>query len=175
MKCPKCGAENPDYAYYCGSCASELKVGSRSGATDGPSKREPRVKIESILNRNLVRVGENAARRPRGLLGKLNDPFRRIGTIVFKSDLETASLSIDGERHASVNSATPTKPIVLLEGPHDSFLTMLGDGRKIGNVPESIRVHMEINLFHDDEMQQRILRDGVDKLLKRLFEENQTA
>jgi len=24
MKCPKCGADNPDYAFYCGKCASEL-------------------------------------------------------------------------------------------------------------------------------------------------------
>lgn len=24
MKCPKCGADNPDYAIYCGSCTEEL-------------------------------------------------------------------------------------------------------------------------------------------------------
>ena len=24
MKCPKCGDDNPDYAVYCGRCASEL-------------------------------------------------------------------------------------------------------------------------------------------------------
>ena len=25
MECPKCGAENPDYAVYCGSCAALIK------------------------------------------------------------------------------------------------------------------------------------------------------
>lgn len=24
MKCPKCGAENPEYAYYCGKCGKKL-------------------------------------------------------------------------------------------------------------------------------------------------------
>jgi|GEM_PF-2322231 predicted nucleic acid-binding Zn ribbon protein len=24
MKCPKCGAENPEYAHYCGSCSEKL-------------------------------------------------------------------------------------------------------------------------------------------------------
>ncbi len=24
MRCPKCGADNPDYAIYCGSCSEEL-------------------------------------------------------------------------------------------------------------------------------------------------------
>lgn len=24
VKCPNCGAENPDYGYYCGRCAKEL-------------------------------------------------------------------------------------------------------------------------------------------------------
>lgn len=25
MECPKCGAENPDYAVYCGSCSALIK------------------------------------------------------------------------------------------------------------------------------------------------------
>jgi hypothetical protein len=25
MKCPKCGAENPDHSFYCGKCAAELQ------------------------------------------------------------------------------------------------------------------------------------------------------
>lgn len=32
MRCPKCGAENPDYAVYCGKCAAELrKAANTSG------------------------------------------------------------------------------------------------------------------------------------------------
>lgn len=34
VKCPSCGAENPDYSFYCGKCAAELKRGSTPEATN---------------------------------------------------------------------------------------------------------------------------------------------
>jgi hypothetical protein len=168
VKCPKCRAESPDYAYYCGSCASELKGGNQAEAGEGDSRRaKPRIKIESILYRNLVRVGENVARKRRGLTGRFT---WRSGTIVFKSEFEEVSLCVDKEGNVSVNRGIPAKSATMLEGPHDSFLMMFLDERHVTAVPESIEVSVEgIKLPHD-EVARQILRDAADKLLRNLFE-----
>ena len=38
MKCPNCGAEEPDYAVYCGKCAESMKESGQS--TGSPEKSE---------------------------------------------------------------------------------------------------------------------------------------
>lgn len=171
MKCPKCGSENPDYAYYCGSCASELRGGSQAGAGEDDSRKaKPRIKIESILYHNLVRVGENVARKRGGLFGRHFGPFRRAGTFVFKSEYEKVSLSFDSEGHVSVNSGIPTKNAVLLEGPHDSFLMMFRDEHKIDEIPSSIEVRVEgLTLPNDDQVRQ-VVRSAAGKMLRGMFE-----
>lgn len=171
MKCPKCRAENPDYAYYCGSCASELRGGNQTEAGEGDSRKaKPRIKIESILYRNLVRVGENVARRRGGLLGRHFGPFRRASTFVFKSEYEKASLSIDSEGHVSVNSGIPTKNVVLLEGPHESFLMMFRDEHKIDEIPSSIEVRVEGLALPNDDQVRQIVRSAAGKMLRGMFE-----
>lgn len=157
--------------FYCGKCASELKGGDQAEVGKGDLRRaEPRTKIESILYRNLVRMGENVARRPRGLLGRFGGAIWRSSTIVFKSEYEEVSLSIDMEGKVSVNSVIPTKSILLMDGPHDSFLTMFRDEHKISGIPESIEIHIKGVGFPNDEIAQQILRDMVGKLLRIMFE-----
>lgn len=168
MKCPKCRAENPDYAYYCGSCASELRGGNQAEAGEGDSRRaEPRTKIENVLHRNLVRIGENVARKRRGLMGRF---IWRSGTIVFKSEFEEVSLCVDKEGNVSVNRGIPAKSAIMLEGPHDSFLMMFHDEHHVTVVPESIDVSVEGIKSPHDEGARQILRDAADKLLRNLFE-----
>jgi hypothetical protein len=171
VKCPKCGAENPDYGYYCGLCASELRGGDKAEAGKGaPRRAEPRTKIESILRRNQVRIGENVARRRRGMLAKLGGLFRPSGTFIFKSEYEEVSLSVDKEGHVSVSSSPPAKIGLMLEGPHDSFLTMFRDERSIGDIPIEIDVRAEGFALPDDERLHDILRSSANKALRDLFE-----
>lgn len=41
MYCPKCGAENPDFAKFCGSCATALPGGSPAHAVNNPLAPTP--------------------------------------------------------------------------------------------------------------------------------------
>ena len=45
MVCPHCGAENPDYVLYCGSCGEQIRQSgepsSTSGTEDAPANTEP--------------------------------------------------------------------------------------------------------------------------------------
>jgi hypothetical protein len=45
VKCPSCGAENPDYGFYCGRCAKELP------RVPGVSRSEPAEQIQPITQR----------------------------------------------------------------------------------------------------------------------------
>lgn len=172
MKCPNCGAENPDCSYHCGSCASELRGGNKTeaGKCDSQSVK-PRTDIESMLHRNLVRLGENVARRRHGLLFRLGGgTVWRSNTIVFKSEFEEVSLCIDEEGHTSVNGGVPTKVIILLEGPHDSFLTMFRDEHRVSGVPKSIKVHVEGIGSSYSVMAQQMNQSAVNQILRYLFE-----
>ena len=46
MKCPKCGAGNPDYAVYCGSCSALIKEAKRPRYRNEPSRKGSRIVIE---------------------------------------------------------------------------------------------------------------------------------
>jgi hypothetical protein len=168
VKCSSCGSENPDYAFYCGKCAAELKgdLTTKSAELHGP---RPTTKIESILSRNLLRIEENAARKRRGLIGKLRGRFWRSGALVFKSELEEVTLTIDVEGHASVSRGRPAQPTIELVGPHDSFIEMFRNERNIGRMPSSIVVHMAGKELPDATSQQ-IFKSGIERLLRALFE-----
>jgi len=76
MKCSKCGAENPDYAVYCGKCAGALKesepsTGSLETAHELGSLTQMRPLIQSGFLRIMVKIG--------GVLGAL---FGVVFTIV---------------------------------------------------------------------------------------------
>lgn len=45
MKCPSCGADNPDYTFYCGSCARELPRQARQA--DAKNDGAPPTTIEA--------------------------------------------------------------------------------------------------------------------------------
>jgi len=170
VKCPSCGAENPEYAFYCGKCAAEMKGGSASKAkSDDSDKPRSTTKIESILSRNILRIEENAAKKRRGALGKFRGAFWRSGTLVFKSEREEVTLSIDREGHASVNRGMPPNPGFELMGPHDSFLTMFSDERNVRSIPGSIVIRLGGREL-PDEMSQRMFREGIERLLRALFE-----
>jgi hypothetical protein len=95
---------------------------------------------------------------------------RRSGTIVFKSEFEEVSLSIDKEGNVSVNRGIPPKSALVPEGPHDSFLMMFLDEHHVSEIPGSIEVSVRGVRSPHDETAQRILRNAADKLLRSLFE-----
>ena len=62
MKCPKCSAENPDYAVYCGSCSHTIKEFEKPPADPeaqpGPKTRTTTVPlVENGLLRFLLKAG----------------------------------------------------------------------------------------------------------------------
>ena len=168
MKFGSCGSEDPDYSFYCGKCAAELKVDSMTESVESPLPK-PATKIESILSRNLLRIEDNAARKRRGLVGKLRGRFWRSGTLVLKSEFEEVTLSIDDEGRASVSKGRPIEQSIELLGPHEPFMEMFKDERHIGSIPGSIVVRVGGREL-PDEMSQRMFRDGIARLLRALLE-----
>ncbi|HIH01265.1 TPA: MFS transporter [Thermoplasmata archaeon] len=45
MKCQSCGADNPDYSFYCGTCAEELRRQDRPAETE-PTRAIPEPDVE---------------------------------------------------------------------------------------------------------------------------------
>jgi hypothetical protein len=170
VKCPNCGAENPDYVFYCGKCASEMKSGlvptTRGGDSDKPRST---TKIESILSRNILRIEENVAKKRSSALGRFRWGFWRSGTLVFKSECEEVTLSVDKKGHASVRKGVPTNPSIELEGPHDSFLEMLREERNICGIPSRITIRIG-GRESPDEMLMLQFRHIIGKLLHELLE-----
>lgn len=69
MECPKCGAENPDHAVYCGRCAGTIKeseppTGSSETSRELESLSQMRPLIQSGFLRIIVRIS--------GILGALS-------------------------------------------------------------------------------------------------------
>ena len=46
MECPKCGAGNPDYAVYCGSCSALIKEPEKPRYRGERKRRGSRIVIE---------------------------------------------------------------------------------------------------------------------------------
>lgn len=49
MRCPKCGAENADYLFYCGSCASDLRDVPAKRADTTPLEVAPQGRLDSAV------------------------------------------------------------------------------------------------------------------------------
>jgi hypothetical protein len=115
-------------------------------------------------------MSENVARSRQGLFARFRGPIRRSGMIVFKSEYEEVSLGIDREGNVSVNRGPSTRPDLLLEGPHESFLAMFSDERRITEIPRSIDVRIGGMASSHNETVQQTLRDGAAGILRYLFE-----
>ncbi|OGS43729.1 MAG: hypothetical protein A3K76_04790 [Euryarchaeota archaeon RBG_13_57_23] len=170
VKCKNCGSENPDYSVYCGRCAAELKGDPAESAKEHrPQGSGSVTSIESILSRNLLRIEENLAKKRGGALGRLKKALSRSNSIVFRSERETVTLSIDKEGQVKVIRGLSTGAALELEGRHDSFLTMFQDERKVRTIPSSISVRLG-KREPTDELSQRIIREIVEEMLYRLFQ-----
>ena len=53
MKCPKCGAENPDYAMYCGKCAGSMKESEQSTVKE---KYESPTQMVPLIQSRYLRI-----------------------------------------------------------------------------------------------------------------------
>jgi hypothetical protein len=89
MKCPSCGADNPDYTFYCGSCARELPRQARQA--DAKNDGAPPTTIEakdeaSSQDGTAANMSENA-------LVAIAVNVRRLFLVVFSS-LSTSMMTI---------------------------------------------------------------------------------
>ncbi len=170
MRCPHCEAENPDYVFYCGKCAKQMKDVLASEAKDVTShNKRPAEKIENILNRNLLRIEQNVVKKRKGLSGIFGGAFLRSSTLVFMSELEEVTLGVDRDGHVTVTRGIPTTPSISLVGPHDSFLKLFQDERNIPMIPGSINIHLG-NQELPRNLSQRVIREGIERFLHKLFE-----
>jgi hypothetical protein len=176
MKCPKCGAENSDYAFFCGKCAADLK--SEDWA---PSELEAKKKLPTIMSmvgRRLLHVEENLRKRREKRFGGLK-AFQRNGSMTFKSEIETVTLTVDKVGHASIRPGEPDGTALLLEGPHEAFVEMFKEQAGVGSIPYSIEVklmglssHQEMVMFSKrkrDRTLELLIREAAEKTLKGFF------
>jgi len=57
MECPNCGAENPDYAVYCGKCAGSIKEPEKStGSPENSLESVSITQMEPLIQNDLVRT-----------------------------------------------------------------------------------------------------------------------
>lgn len=57
MKCPNCGAENPDYAVYCGKCAGTIKESERStGNPENSLESERLTQMVPLIQNGFLRI-----------------------------------------------------------------------------------------------------------------------
>jgi len=169
MKCPRCGAENPDYAFFCGRCAGDLKEAASAVSSEGvTASGRPMPTIENMLSRHLVRIEENLQKKRRGILRE-----RRIWhqneNVVFRSERESVALNIDKDGHARLLKTPPTKPDVELAGPHEAFVTMIFDTLRVDPIPGSVTVTLAVEMPNSISMD-IIAGEGAGKMLRRLFQ-----
>ena len=163
MKCPSCGTENPDHAFYCGKCAAEMRGG-------GSPKPQSSASIEKILSRNLTRIDENIAKKRSGFRGRFSIAFNRPGhLIVFESEREVVTLSMDEQGHASVTKGCPPGPILVLEGPHESIVAMFRDERHFVGLSDSVSVFLGDKVI-PDRIAEDVVREMVSGFLQALFQ-----
>jgi hypothetical protein len=176
MKCPKCGAENPDYAFFCGKCAADLKSEDWT-----PSELEAKKKLPTIMSmvgRRLLHVEENLRKKRETRFGGLK-AFQRNGSIAFKSEIETVTLMIDRDGHASIRPGVPEETALLLEGPHEAFVELFGKKEGVGPLPYSVQVKIgglsaydemvELARLKRDKTFELLIREAAEKVLKGYF------
>ena len=176
MKCPKCGAENPDHAFFCGKCAADLKPENWE-----PSELEAKKKLPTIMSmvgRRLLHVEENLRKKRETRFGGLK-AFQRGGSMTFKSDIETVTLTVDKDGHASVRPGESDRTALLLEGPHEAFVEMFKEHAGVGPIPYSIEVkfmglssQQETVLFSKrrrDKTFELLIREAAEKTLNGFF------
>lgn len=166
MKCSRCGAENPDYAFFCGKCAADLKDPSSPQEPSLQPRKGPLPSLYSMLSRRLLVVENNIRKRP-GVLRSLRESLYRGGNIVFKSESETVTLIIDKDHHASLLKGLPPKVNIELDGPQAAFLEMFPERGGFGYLPSSVspnykRVAMNADL-------ELMMREIAEKVLEGLF------
>jgi hypothetical protein len=166
MKCTHCGAENPDYAFFCGRCSADLKQDLVSGSA-GPSTEKPAISIESLLSPKLLRIEDNIRSGRERFLGRLRFPSRQFA-ITFRSELETITLVVEKDGHASTVKEYPQEKVLMLEGAHEDFVRMLNAQEGFGMIPDSIRVTLAGKAM-PDATSERAVREGVEKTLARLM------
>jgi hypothetical protein len=163
MKCLECGAENPDYAFFCGRCAADLKAEPKEHVASSPPIRLPT--IESAVSKYLPSIQENASKRRRGIFG--GNLWH--GTIVFTSDRERITLQIEKDGLATILKGAQSKASVELTGPHEAFLEMFRDEKMVGKIPDTVAVTVG-GAGPKDSIGQQLAREGTWKMMKRIFE-----
>ena len=57
MKCPNCGAENPDYAVFCGKCAGSMKESEQpTGSLENILESERLTQMEPLIQNRFFRI-----------------------------------------------------------------------------------------------------------------------
>jgi uncharacterized membrane protein len=57
MKCPNCGAENPDYAFYCGKCSATIREAEQeTRAAEPSSETVPITQMEPLVRSSIARL-----------------------------------------------------------------------------------------------------------------------
>ncbi len=62
MKCPNCGADNPDHVFYCGKCAATVREPEVTSTASEPVRESERITlmaplIKNDLARMLTKIG----------------------------------------------------------------------------------------------------------------------
>ncbi len=169
LKCPKCGADNPDYAFFCGRCAADLKA----DATGPASLKKSIPSIYSMLSRRLLRLEENMQRGSHGALGRIRESLHRGGEIAFKSESEVATLVLGKDRHASITNGPPSKAVMVFEGPSEAFVEMFPESGGFGYLPDSVSVTLRGSEMQGAKVEP-IIRQLAEEMLKGLFQQHQS-
>lgn len=169
MKCPKCGAENPDYAFFCGRCATDLEQPMSPKEPIREARKEPLPSIYSMLNSRIVTVETNVRDRSRGLFAGFRKLLKRGGTIVFRSESEVVTLVLDADQHVSILRGPPVRISFEFEGPHSAYLEMFPPSGGFGHLPSSVDVKLGGETHISGTTTEMVFRDAGESLLKTLF------
>jgi hypothetical protein len=164
MKCPKCGAENARGMLQCGNC--DYSLDPSSSPTSGQAERHD--SIEHLLSRAALRA-ESALKeqldRRRGFLVKsLILPM----IVVFRSEIETASLHVDKQGGVSVRRGELPEPTMVIEGSHSSICRIIESDVPRLHAPGPLRLTLNWGPFRGKTIE---MVDGqvMDHPLKDLF------
>jgi hypothetical protein len=139
MICPKCGAENTSDLTTCGNCGSNL--------TDFqvPERKltEERDSIESLLSKDILRMEtaiQERLTKKRSILMRSFLPM----TVVFASEVETASLHVSEEGRVSISKGELSKPMLVMEADHSTICAVLRSREPSISAPGPIKVTVNL-------------------------------